>query len=62
MALANPLPSSELVRKLSKRGEGIHLVNYGNEYSVADVSKPYIPLHSTEDVSPMAAVLISGRI
>jgi hypothetical protein len=45
-ALANPLPSTEVSRMLSKRGEGIHLVNCDDTYSVVDVSElsilPYI--------------------
>lgn len=48
MALANPLPSREVARKLSKRGEGIHLVNCDDTYSVVDVSKPSILLNSVE--------------
>jgi hypothetical protein len=48
MTIANPLPSREVARKLSKRSEGIHLVNCGDIYSVVDVSKPFILLNDIE--------------
>jgi hypothetical protein len=56
MALANPLTSSQVVLtlssqgelKLSKRGEGIHLLNCGDNCAVVDLSKSYILLHSLE--------------